>query len=244
MAGHGLFLGRRGDRQSDLLLSWDELPRSAGDPFYDRLQGVLRTADFDCFVEELYEPYSSSSTRGRSSLPDHSWLSKTRPGKKLSNEDWQSPADPDARIAKMMDGRTRLGYKPEHGVDLDSGAIAAAPIHTTDQGETKTLPTTLEVAKANLKTVGRAPIQNDPAELVERGFALNLDRGGMRRAWLRSQGNSSHTIQDNRPAPRRLSAAPALPPPHQGRRAAALRTTPAPMPCSISKLNSVNVSLN
>jgi hypothetical protein len=55
-------------------------------------------------------------------------MDKTRPGKKLSNEDWRSPADPDARIGTMKDGRPRLGYKPEHAVDLDSGAIVAAPI--------------------------------------------------------------------------------------------------------------------
>jgi len=62
-------LVRQGDRQSDLLLSWDELPRSAGHPFYDRLQDVLRTAKFDGFVEDLCRPYYSSSKRGRKSLP-------------------------------------------------------------------------------------------------------------------------------------------------------------------------------
>ena len=62
-------LGRQKDRQSDLLLSWDELPRSAGHPFYDQLQDVLQTADFDQFVEDLCKPYYSSSARGRSSLP-------------------------------------------------------------------------------------------------------------------------------------------------------------------------------
>lgn len=31
-------LGRQGERQSELLLSWDELPRSQGHPFYDKLQ--------------------------------------------------------------------------------------------------------------------------------------------------------------------------------------------------------------
>jgi hypothetical protein len=46
-------LGRQADRRSDLLLSWDELPRSAGHPFYDRLQEVLQTAGFDGFVEDL-----------------------------------------------------------------------------------------------------------------------------------------------------------------------------------------------
>jgi len=28
-------------------------------------------------------------------------MDKARKGKKLSNEDWESPTDPDARIAKM-----------------------------------------------------------------------------------------------------------------------------------------------
>jgi hypothetical protein len=62
-------LGRQEDRQSDLLLTWRELPRSAGHPFYDRLQAVLRSAGFDPFVEDLCKPYYSSSARGRSLLP-------------------------------------------------------------------------------------------------------------------------------------------------------------------------------
>ncbi len=377
-------LGRQEDRQSDLLLTWSELPRSAGHPFYDELQAVLRAAEFDRFVEDLCKPYYSSSKRGRKSLPpgryfrmllvgyfegldsergiewrcsdslslreflllssresvpDHSWISKTRSrlpleaheavftwvltqlaehglikgdrigvdastmeanaalraivrrdsgegyremlrrlaeesgietptaddlirmdktrkGKKLSNEDWESPTDPDARVAKMKDGRTRLGYKPEHAVDLDTGAIVAAPIHGADQGDTKTLSGTLEAAEENLEAVGMEPSLEDPAELVadkgyhsrsglkdledsewtsrisepkpkginrwkgddeakrafynnrarllsevarfafklraelvERSFALTLDRGGMRRAWLHGRDN-------------------------------------------------------
>ena len=62
-------LGRQQDRQSDLLLTWRELPRSAGHPFYDQLQDVLKAAGFDRFVEGLCKPYYSSSARGRSSLP-------------------------------------------------------------------------------------------------------------------------------------------------------------------------------
>ena len=45
---------------------------------------------------------------------------RSRKGKKVSNEDWKSPVDDDARIVKMKDGRTHLGYKAEHTVDLDS----------------------------------------------------------------------------------------------------------------------------
>src|SRR5215213_6752751 len=35
-------------------------------------------------------------------------LDRRRKGKRLSNADWTSPSDPEARIAKLKDGRTRL----------------------------------------------------------------------------------------------------------------------------------------
>jgi transposase len=376
-------LGRQGERQADLMLSWAELPRSPGHAFYDRLQTVLVEAGFDRFAESECAPYYASK-RGRPSLPpgryfrihlvgyfegidserglewrcadslslreflrlgttervpDHSWLSKTRArlplevheaifswvlqrlaehgliqgerigidastmeanaalraivrrdsgegyremlqrlakesgiatptvddlirldrqrkGKRLSNDDWTSPTDPEAKIAKLKDGRTRLAYKPEHAVDLGSGAIVAATIHPADQGDTTTLPETLQAAEANLATADAAPTPEEPAELVadkgyhsreglkdledgvwrsriaekkvkgvnrwrgdanarravynnrtrlrsgaakeafklraelvERSFALTLDRGGMRRAWLRGREN-------------------------------------------------------
>jgi len=376
-------LGRQGERQSDLMVGWAELPRSPGHAFYDRLQAVLIEAGFDGFAEGRCAPYYASK-RGRPSLPpgryfrmhlvgyfegidserglewrcsdslslreflrlglrdpvpDHSWLSKTRArlplevheavfawvlerlaehglirgerigidastmeanaalraivrrddgesyramldrlakesgiatptaedsvrldrkrkGKRLSNAEWISPTDPEARIAKLKDGRTRLAYKPEHAVDLDTGAIVAAKVHAADEGDTATLPDTLEAAAANLATVAAAPTAEDPseliadkgyhsrdglkdledgpwksriaekkgtgvsrwrgdaearravynnrarlrsgvakeafrlrAELVERSFALILDRGGMRRAWLRGRQN-------------------------------------------------------
>jgi transposase len=38
--------------------------------------------------------------------------------KKGANKDWTSPADPDAKITKMKDGRTHLAHKAEHAVDL------------------------------------------------------------------------------------------------------------------------------
>lgn len=38
--------------------------------------------------------------------------------KKTSNKDWMSKTDPDSRVTRLKDGRTRLGYKPEHVVDM------------------------------------------------------------------------------------------------------------------------------
>ena len=36
---------------------------------------------------------------------------RKRKGKTLSNADWKSPTDPDARIAKMKDGTTHLAFQ-------------------------------------------------------------------------------------------------------------------------------------
>ena len=45
-------LGRQGERQTDLMVGWSELPRSPGHAFYDRLQAVLVEAGFDSFAEQ------------------------------------------------------------------------------------------------------------------------------------------------------------------------------------------------
>lgn len=376
-------MGREGDRQGDLIVTWSEMPRSPGHVFYDQLQEVLLAGGFDGFVETACQPYYApkmgapslppgryfrmhmvgyfeglASERGiawrcsdsmslrdflrlenREEVPDHSWLSKTRgrlpheihemvfgwvlklvaeqglvrgkrigvdastmeanaalrtivrrddgrtyremltqmakesgidtptaddlvrldrarKGKKLSNEEWTSKTDPQAKIAKMKDGRTHLAYKPEHAVDLDTGIIVAAVLHPADQGDTTTMEGTLTAAQNNLARVSAAPTTAAPseliadkgyhsranlktldhgvwktriaepkqpgfsrwhgddkaraavyanrirlgsgvgrqamrrrAEIVERSFAHNLDRGGMRRTWLRGREN-------------------------------------------------------
>lgn len=75
-------------------------------------------------------------------------MDRKRKGKKVSNSDWKSPTDPDARITKMKDGTTHLAHKAEHAVDLDSGVIVAAEIQPADSGDTATLPETLKHAQA------------------------------------------------------------------------------------------------
>ena len=50
----------------------------------------------------------------------------------------------------MKDGiflATHLAYKPEHAVDLDTGAVVAAELHPADEGDTTTLPKTLETGQ-------------------------------------------------------------------------------------------------
>src|ERR1700675_296410 len=76
--------------------------------------------------------------------------------KRSSNQEWKSPADGDARIAKMKDGRTHLAHKAEHAVDLDTGAVVAVTLQGADKGDTSTLDETLcEAGIAVAEQVGR-----------------------------------------------------------------------------------------
>jgi transposase len=79
---------------------------------------------------------------------------KSRTDKKVSNAEWESPTDPDARIAKMKDGTTHLAYKAEHVVDLKTEAILAAEIYHADQHDTQTLEDSLHQAQINLAEAG------------------------------------------------------------------------------------------
>jgi hypothetical protein len=81
-------------------------------------------------------------------------LDRGRKDKKVSNQQWESPVDPDSRIAKMKDGRTHLAYKAEHAVDLESEAIVATTVTFADQSDPASGPVTLSLAEANLTLAG------------------------------------------------------------------------------------------
>ncbi len=75
---------------------------------------------------------------------------------KASNDDWQSPGDGDAKIARMKDGTTHLAHKAEHAVDLGEkghGAILAVNVCDAAAGDTATLADTIVAATGNLTAV-------------------------------------------------------------------------------------------
>ena len=82
--------------------------------------------------------------------------------KKGSNQEWKSPADPDAKITKMKDGRTHLAHKTEQAVDMTTGAIVAVTIQGADQGDTSTLIMTLAPAETQIERVHRKTGACDP----------------------------------------------------------------------------------
>ena len=75
---------------------------------------------------------------------------RQRKGKKTSNDDWQSPSDPDARITKMKDGTTALAYKAEHAVDLETEIVVAADVKPADAPDGETVKETVVDAQGNL----------------------------------------------------------------------------------------------
>jgi len=85
--------------------------------------------------------------------------------KRTSNKDWENPSDPDAKIAKMKDGRTHLAHKAEHAVDLDSGALVAVTLHGADVGDTTSLVETAIAAAEQIEAAHAASAT--PAALTE-----------------------------------------------------------------------------
>ena len=80
-------------------------------------------------------------------------IDRKRKHKRSSNKEWESPTDADARIARLKDGRTRLAYKSEHVVDLETGALVGVSVHSADQADTATIEESLKVAEENLRAV-------------------------------------------------------------------------------------------
>jgi transposase len=273
-------MGRKRDRQQEMWIATNELPRSRGHIFYDWANQVLNAAGFDAFAEAECIRFYKSETMGRPSIapglyfrmlligyfegidsergiawrcadslslksflgyglteatPDHSTISRTRrlidiethgriftwmlqvlanhglvngktigvdattleanaamrsivrrdtgesysefltrlakasgietPTKedlakldrkrpnKGSNDEWEHPHDPDAKITKMKDGRTHLAHKAEHAVDMETGAVLAVTLQDANAGDTTTICETLITVAEQIETL-------------------------------------------------------------------------------------------
>ena len=79
------------------------------------MRSIVRRDDGKGY-EEWLEQVARASGIETPTREDLAKLDRTRPKKKTSNKDWVHPHDPEARIAKMKDGRTRMAHK--QGRDL------------------------------------------------------------------------------------------------------------------------------
>jgi transposase len=131
--------------------------KDSGEDWKQYLQGLAKAEGIESPTEE-----------------DLRRLDRGRTDKKVSNEEWQSPTDPDSRIAKMKDGRTHLAYKAEHAVDVVSEAIVATTVTFADKSDPQSAPATLGLAEANLVLAGS---ETEIAEVV-------MDKGYHDNRWL------------------------------------------------------------
>jgi len=107
--------------------------------------------------------------------------------KRTSNAEWESPADPDAKVTKMKDGRTHLAHKAEHAVDMDTGALVAVTLHGADVGDTTSgMATAITAAEQIEAAQATVAVPTRLAELVgDKGYHSNetlvaLDAVGVR----------------------------------------------------------------
>jgi transposase len=115
--------------------------RDTGEDWKDYVTRLMRE---EGVIDAAHEPSAEEVRR----------FDKKRKGKKVSNEDWKSSTDGDARITQMKDGRTHLAYKAEHVVDLKNDLILAAEIYPANQADTATLADSVMAAQLHLKDAG------------------------------------------------------------------------------------------
>ena len=135
----------------------------------------------EAFIRRLAEA-SGVETPTRADLAR---FDRSRKNKKTSNKEWKSPQDPDAKIAKMKDGRTHLAHKAEHGVDMDTGAIVSVTVQDASDGDTATLPETLIKAAEQVEAV--QPAGSGVEEVVaDKGYHSDETLVGLREVGVRS----------------------------------------------------------
>lgn len=98
---------------------------------------------------------------------------RNRKGRKTSNDTWQNPHDPDAKIGRTKRRWTRMIYKPEHVVDLETetGAIVDADVRPGDEYDTA------DLAQRVLEVEARVNEVMEDEKNVERVELVAADKG-------------------------------------------------------------------
>ena len=135
---------------------------------------------YDAFLTRLAEA-SGLSTPTRAELGR---FDRT-PKNKGSNADWTHPHDPDAKIAKMKDGRTHLAHTAAHAVDLKTGAIVGVTVQDASAGDTTTLAKTLITAAEQVEALGARGIVEVVADKGYHSNETMVGFCGQRRTQLR-----------------------------------------------------------
>jgi len=119
------------------------------------LRSIVRRDSGESYEEFLVRLAKASGIE-TPTRQDLAKIDRNRPGKG-SNDDWQHPHDPDARITKMKDGRTHLAHKASHTVDMETGAVVGVRVDSAAAGDTQTVEEAIEDVVDNLAQVMEDP---------------------------------------------------------------------------------------
>jgi hypothetical protein len=104
------------------------------------LQHRLTGESYRKYVKRLAKAAGVDTTDPRAV----STFDRKRKGRTTSNADWHNPNDPDAKIGPDKKGVTRMIYKPENVVDMESGAIVHTDLNLGDQADGADLAARIE----------------------------------------------------------------------------------------------------
>jgi transposase len=136
--------------------------------------------DWEAYVRRLAQADGVEIT----SDDDLRKFDRKRTGKKVSNKEWKSPSDPDARIMKMKKGYTHLSYKQEHVVDLETEVILSAEVYHGDQSDAATLEDSVNTAQGNLLQAGSQAVIEEA--VADKGYHKNQTLATCREQGLRT----------------------------------------------------------
>jgi transposase-like protein DUF772 len=133
---HGLLRGRNVGIDSSVMEANASLRglvnRNTGEAYWDYVKRLAAQSGID--------PADSAAVRK---------FDRQRP-KKMSNQEWENPDDPEAKIGPKKDGATDMIYKPQTVVDLDTGAIVGAEVLPGEQADNKEVATAILEAQQNI----------------------------------------------------------------------------------------------
>lgn len=132
-------------------------------------EGLIQEGDDDPTDEELRRFDQQRAKQGK---------------KKVSNDEWVSGTDPSSRIVKMKDGRTHLGYKAEHVIDLESEVILSATVYTGTDGDSQTLLASVLTAQTHLEQSGS--LREIEEVVADKGYHTNEQLAGAEEMDLRT----------------------------------------------------------
>ena len=106
------------------------------------------------FTGEKYRQYVKRLAKAAGVDPTDpravSAFDRKRKGRTTSNKEWHNPHDPDAKVGLDKKGATRMLYKPEHVVDLETGAVVDVELKLGDEADAKELAERVRAAEEGM----------------------------------------------------------------------------------------------